>query len=406
RKQPGAFTGGLLRKAWQILAAREIPRNLDLDTHAAWSPVLAALTFHAGGFALPASLLLPLAALGAAISARRDRGAAGLLGFALVYGATIVAFFPAARYRLPLAPIAVAFAAVGFREVVRRRTGIARPLIPAAAALGILAVSHPIHPATARLDSASEIRRLVALELLAGGDVSAAETQLDEALRDAPDSAENWNCLAAVRLKQGRFEEALSAATRATILDPGLPEAWLHRAMAAAELGDLPAAASAVDRALAARSTFSAAELLRARIARARSEPAEARRAAERAILLEPGNVDAGVLLAELLLEAGDPEGARRAVEAARRASELERDASPLGHASAPTLRVLARALVAAGDPERARRVLERAITFSTSSDMRAALEEELTALASRPERENGAAPEDGAVANESRTAD
>jgi hypothetical protein len=68
--------------------------------------------------------------------APRTRGAALLAGFLLVYSASVIAFFVVSRYRLPIAPVGIAFAAHGAAQlVVLARAGALRRLVPLAVAL-------------------------------------------------------------------------------------------------------------------------------------------------------------------------------------------------------------------------------------------------------------------------------
>lgn len=84
--------------------------------------------------------VVALAALGIVATFRRNRAVRLLTGFVLLYGATLVAFFIFARYRIQVVPALVPLAALGVREVLSRlRAGDVRRLATAAAVVGATA---------------------------------------------------------------------------------------------------------------------------------------------------------------------------------------------------------------------------------------------------------------------------
>ena len=105
------------RKVRDLLAGREIPRNQDSYVYREYSSLLAALQWRFGP-SFPFGIVAPLALGGALLGARaaersggrRPSGSALLLWYAAAYGFSIMLFFPTARYRLPLIPVAALFA--------------------------------------------------------------------------------------------------------------------------------------------------------------------------------------------------------------------------------------------------------------------------------------------------------
>lgn len=108
RAEPAAWVRLLGRKFVLAINAAEIGDTTDLYSHADRSIVLRAANkgFHFG-------LLAPLALIGVAFG-WRERKAASLLGLiALAYLATLLVFYVFGRYRFPLVPVLVIFAARG-----------------------------------------------------------------------------------------------------------------------------------------------------------------------------------------------------------------------------------------------------------------------------------------------------
>lgn len=118
RAEPAAWMRLIGRKFVLALNAAEIGDTTDLYSHADRSIVLrlASAIFHFG-------LLAPLALIGVAL-AWRERKAVLLLGLiALAYLATLLIFYVFGRYRFPLVPVLVIFAARGIDgalELARR----------------------------------------------------------------------------------------------------------------------------------------------------------------------------------------------------------------------------------------------------------------------------------------------
>ncbi len=96
----------------------------------------------------------------------------------------------------------------------------------------------PVYQDALKLDpkSAAAFERL-ALCLSQMGNVSGAESALDQALKLAP-NATRWVLLGEVRVQQGKLREALDAFQSAVQLDPRMPDAFATAGAIAFELGD------------------------------------------------------------------------------------------------------------------------------------------------------------------------
>ena len=130
KDDPLGFLGGLVQKTLHFVNSRELVRNVDIYLFHEWSPLLRVLVWKWGGFGFPFGLILPLAVVGLITGWRRVPLPAKV--FLLVFPATIILFFVAARYRLVVAPILVVLAGQGcvaigqmYRTRQWRRLGLA-----------------------------------------------------------------------------------------------------------------------------------------------------------------------------------------------------------------------------------------------------------------------------------------
>ena len=144
RQQPFAYLKLLLYKLYLFWHGDEIGRNQDLYFARQYAPLLQVLLWKCG-VAFPFGLLAPLALVGLGLSYRNGllrRPEPLLLAlFAGAYMLTVVAFFVSARYRLPVVPILLMFAAYGGRELyLLWRQGAYRDLLVGCGAAFLLAV--------------------------------------------------------------------------------------------------------------------------------------------------------------------------------------------------------------------------------------------------------------------------
>ena len=145
RHQPVAYLKLLLYKLYLFWHGDEIGRNQDLYFAREYAPLLQVLLWKYG-VAFPFGLLAPLALVGLGLSYRNGllrRPEPLLLAlFAGAYMLTVVAFFVSARYRLPVIPILLMFAAYGGRELyLLWQRGAYRDLLVGCGAAFLLAVA-------------------------------------------------------------------------------------------------------------------------------------------------------------------------------------------------------------------------------------------------------------------------
>jgi tetratricopeptide (TPR) repeat protein len=217
---PGPAARLFLRKARDLVAGREIPRNENLYEYRSASPVLAALVWRAG-VSFPFGVAAPLALAGACLALSRrgppaPRKSALLLALtALSYAVSVLIFFPTDRYRLPLVPIAVLFAGRLLAEVRALR----RPLVAAALLGGFVFFNLDAATPTESYPEETALNRAYALRALGRGDEAKAEYERAFALNprrlDAP------NSLAVLAAERGDWEEAVTRYRQALEIDPG-----------------------------------------------------------------------------------------------------------------------------------------------------------------------------------------
>lgn len=234
---PRGFATGLGRKTLRLLNAREIPRNVDPHVHGRYSSLLGALLTRAGPIALPFGILAPLGVVGVLVSLRRagrpeSRGQRlAVLAFGVLYGLSIVAFFVSSRYRLPLAPIVVLFAAGGIDWLwteLRGRTvtpGRWRGLAWGGLVVAGLLVNRPIRTPTDHVDFHAELYCLLGAAELKAEHYDEATRHLEQALTLDPRSADAHTWLADLALQQGKRDRAADHLRQALLLDPDAVEA-------------------------------------------------------------------------------------------------------------------------------------------------------------------------------------
>jgi len=114
RTNPAAWLKLEARKAVLLLNAEELVDTESQDSYEDWSSLLKAIAW-VGQF----GVLMPLAAIGV-IARWRDRQRLWLYeAMAMAYGVSVLAFYVSARYRLPLVPLLMVFAAMGVESILQ-----------------------------------------------------------------------------------------------------------------------------------------------------------------------------------------------------------------------------------------------------------------------------------------------
>jgi len=206
----GEYPGQALRlyerKAIDLIAGREIPRNQDAYGYRRYSSLLALLLWRRG-IAFPFGVLAPLALAGAFLpgsgaGSGRGAGRALLILYAAAYALSILVFFPTDRYRLPLVPILALFAGrlLGAPSAWRRPRVIA-VLIAGLAFFNLDAFKpREIYPEEEALNRAYALRTR--------GRFPESKAEYRNAIALNPRRIDPHNALAAMAAQEGRWEEA------------------------------------------------------------------------------------------------------------------------------------------------------------------------------------------------------
>jgi tetratricopeptide (TPR) repeat protein len=244
RSEPSAWLTLLGRKTALLWNRSEMFDTESQESYAEWSTLLrlAGLVGHFG-------VLVPLACLGLIVTwPLRDRLWV-IYAIPAAYAASVVMFYVSARYRYPLVPFLVLFAAAGLAALPRlRHATTLRPALVVVAAVLLVAVlvnrpmlsadlmraitEHNLGAALqsdGRLDDAIEhYRRAIAIRsdyapahnnmgaaLRAKGQEADALASYERALAERPDYPEAHYNLANLLLDQGKLDEAIDHFRRA-----------------------------------------------------------------------------------------------------------------------------------------------------------------------------------------------
>lgn len=275
RQAPGEWIRLMARKTWLTFAAHEPIDTESLEAYAAASHLLSALRWLTFG------IVIALAAFGAWITRARWRRLSILYASFIALALSVVVFYVFARYRFPLAPIAILLAAAGLAGLPGLRSVPPRRWLPAAGvSLAIAILLHvpvrtssddtylnygsellrlgrpadaiPLLERAARVDPGHAGTRLsLALALQQTGQPEKAIEVFREAVRLDPASAQAQVGLAIALHQHGQVRQALRFYDEALRLDPDYAEAMSNRAMALQQLGETPGAVSQFERAIA-----------------------------------------------------------------------------------------------------------------------------------------------------------
>ncbi len=278
--QPGEWLRLMGRKTLLLLNRVEVSDTEAQEVYAERSWLL-----RVTGPLLNFGILVPLAAFGIVLGWRERGRLALLLLFLVGYAGSVVVFYVFGRYRYPLTPILLLFAAIGVVEGVRlagRRRW--RPMIPAAgvfAAMLVLANWPLLDPAQGRAATYTNLGRVlaesgradaslayyrkglaidpdnfvilnnVANQLYRMGRYAEAQPLYLKVLKLRPDYAEAHNNYANLLLKLNRPDEAEKEYRAAVRLNPRYVEAWMNLGSLAAQRNRIDDAITCFQRAVA-----------------------------------------------------------------------------------------------------------------------------------------------------------
>ena len=236
--QPGDWLALTGRKIALLFNSAEMLDTESQESYADWSWPLAI-----GGWVGHFGILVPLAVLGL-IATWPDRRRLWLLhALAFAYAASVVMFFVFARYRYPLVPFLLIYAAAGLVAAfdVRPRNWLAltqdwRPAAVTAAVLAAAIFANWPLLSTSLMRAITQTNLAAALQ--AQGRYDEAITHYQQALSHESTYAPAYNNLGTALRAQGKLDEAITAYRRALDLRPEYPDARFNLANAELAKGD------------------------------------------------------------------------------------------------------------------------------------------------------------------------
>ena len=283
RGDPTGWLGLMGHKLGAFWHGDERGRNQPIYFWRTYSKVLS-VTLWKAGIAFPFGLVAPLALWGMLLSLRRI-GPTWPLLYVLSYCLGVVAFFVAARYRVPVLPVLIVFAAYGLWVLWDwGRAGCWRNLGLGLAVCLVFALAANSHLAPMDMEGDAAIhynlgnayaevrdkeRALAAFERavaedpeywqawlnLGGvkaalGDLAGGEEIFARVAQKAPRQVEPWMNLAHVRIMQRDLEGAFSYYESALAANPKLLPAYVEMIRLYGQMGDLARAAHVLQRAV------------------------------------------------------------------------------------------------------------------------------------------------------------
>lgn len=224
--EPGAWTRTIARKAYLMVNALELPDAYDQYTYAEWSALLRWLSrvFHFG-------ILLPLAGAGIVVTWARRRGIWPLHGMLLLYAGSVLLFFVLSRYRLPVVPILILFAAAFVTEAAGnlfRGARVAPSALFVAVAIAVIANWPPAEAAGKQRFKATMLNNIAGTIVYQPGRSEEAIRVLAEAIPLDPTFGPAYYNLGLACKNLGRFQESLEALHKAARILPEVPDSYFQ----------------------------------------------------------------------------------------------------------------------------------------------------------------------------------
>jgi tetratricopeptide (TPR) repeat protein len=225
-----------LRLVWRkwllVWNISEVGDSDDQYTYGDWSPLLQALNplLHFG-------ILCPLAALGICLTWNRRERVWLLFAMILVYAGSVALFYVFSRYRFPLVPMLILFAAAALtslRDALRKEQ---RRALWAGVATAIVATAVCTRAGMPEAVIRAATHNNLGNAFIMEGKTQDAIEQYEEVLRLSPDDVDASFNLGDALLRVGRFEEAVGHFERALRIDPNNAHAHYSAGVSLAKLG-------------------------------------------------------------------------------------------------------------------------------------------------------------------------
>ena len=247
--QPIDYLVLLAQKTHLFWQGDEIGRNQDLYFWRRYTAILSA-TMWKWGLAFPFGLVGPLALVGLALAIRQRAFSLPLL-FVVLYALSVIAFFVTARYRLPVIPLLLVYAAYGGYCAVpalrQRRFSAA-----AAMAAGMLfcMVFANVGLAPMNMEGDAAVHYNLGNAYAKEGDLERAQAAFERAVYFDSAYWQAWYNLASVQAAQGQAGAAIPTFQRVLRVYPQKVMVWVSLARAHRQLGENDQALKAYETAL------------------------------------------------------------------------------------------------------------------------------------------------------------
>jgi len=295
----------VFRKWLLVWNISEVADSDDQYTYGDWSPLLRVLNrlLHFG-------TLCPLAALGICLTWNRRKRVWLLYAMILGYAGSVALFYVFSRYRFPLAPMLILFAAAGLaslRDALREERWRALWTGAAMAVAAAVVCGHAMMP-EARIRAGTHIN--LGNAFILEGKVQDAIGQYEQALQLNPNDPNVPVNLATALLHAGRLREAIGHYEQALRIDPDDAFAHYNMGVALVKLGQPGQAIGHFAQALRIKPDYAEAHVILGSVLFDQGKVGEAIRHWEEALRIKPTFAEAHYNLANALLREGRPEEA------------------------------------------------------------------------------------------------
>ena len=311
-EQPGAWLALMVRKAALLVNAREAIDTESQESYAEWSWPLRLL-----GVVTHFGVLVPLAAFGLWATWPDRRRLAVFVAMALAFAASTIAFYVFARYRYPLVPLLVLFAAAGLAALPRVLTTTPRPRLIAAGLVTLAVAALCQAPLLSATRSRAITETNLGTALYEAGRHDEAIARYRRAIDVQPDYVPAFNNLGVTLRAAGRTDEAIRAYRDGLSQRDDYPDLHYNLANALLAVGRPDEAAAHLRKAAVGTPDSAGVQNNLGLALVEKGQLAEAAMAFERAAQLDPASPKAWRNLGNVRATLGDDTGAFAALSQA-----------------------------------------------------------------------------------------
>ena len=245
----------LLWRKWRLIwNISEVGDSDDQYTQGDWSSLLRVLNrlLHFG-------TLCPLAALGVCLTWKQRQRVWLLYAMVLGYAASVVLFYVFSRYRFPLVPMLVLFAAAGLAGLPDALRETRWGALGTGVIAAVVAASICNRPMVPEVSARATMQYNLGVALVQTGRVDEATGHFEQALRIMPDYVTAHYNLGLALVQLGRLPEAVEQYEQALRIKPDYVSAHYNLGLALVQLGRLPEAMGHWEQALRLKSDYAEA---------------------------------------------------------------------------------------------------------------------------------------------------